>query len=342
MKFIPYVLAILAGLNTAMANGDQTLIEQAKALNLISDMADKTCTAAQSGGSSRQANVNASIDAQLGALVKILGDVKFTLAGDYTDESHTGVLKDQVLEAAKVTNDCKSHVFDKLVELLIPPGSVRSHSSIENSKTYGTTPQEAYLIATHPTKIWVKDVPILNFKYDNGISYLSAGIENKSEIPAKYMFIDLVNEKEGEPIARAKIINVKKSRYYKVSGPYGITIPANSTSYFPIISVQELSALLHAKNDISCLYDTSPEPIDFFEKSNAEANAYNSTPAAVLNYHPITAQVGLRLRVKYQTIFKESVTSYVMIFAHFTERNSKGWIWYPSTKKMGPIQCANA
>lgn len=54
---------------------------------------------------------------------------------------------------------------------------------------------------------------------------------------------------------------------------------------------------------------------------------------------PMVRQKGIRIKIKYDTIFEETVTNYALIYAHFTERYSKVWVFYPSTKKMAHIKC---
>jgi hypothetical protein len=185
-------------------------------------------------------------------------------------------------------------------------------------------------------------VSVFSFREDDAANFLSASLENQSDIPAQDVLIDLVNEKKGIPLTKASVIPVKKSNYNMMTNSNGITIPAKSTLDFPFISVAQLADLLGVKNDDYCLYDASPEPIDMVAKNGGFLESLEHMPPEIQGMQPSTQQVGLRLRIKYQTIFKQTVTNYVMVFAHFTEKGSKGWIWYPSTKKVGPVQCISA
>lgn len=308
---------------------------------MIRDAANDFCASAQTTGSSHEVNIKGLFEVKLGALVKKLGDGKASLAANFSQDAFAGVLRNQVLDSIKEANNCRKGVLELLIDRLLPVNKPNK-TVIENSKTYGSSPQDAYLIATHPTKVSVKDVTILSFIDDDAANFLSVSLENQSDIPAQNVLIDLVNDKKGVPLTSAQVIPVKKSNYYLTSGPSGITIPAKSISDFPFISVAQLANLLGAKNDDYCLYDASPTPIDAVAKNAGYLESLERMPTEIQGRQPSTQQVGLRLRIKYQTIFKQTVTNYVMVFAHFTEKDSKGWIWYPSTKKVGPVQCISA
>lgn len=342
MKLIQSMVVLLAALTVTSANADSTLAQQSEALKLIRETAKEFCNEAQTTGSSHEAKIKGSIELKLGALVKKLGDGNASLAADYSQDSFVGVLRSQVFDSIKEANNCRKEVLELLIDRLLPIDNKPNKTVIENSKSYGSSPQDAYLIATHPTKVSVKNVTILSFIYDDAANFLSASLENKSDIPAQNILIDLVREKKGTPLTKSHIYPVKKSKYYLASGPGGITIPANSISDFPFISVAQLAELLGAKNDDYCLYDASPEPIDVMTKNAGLLESLEHMPPELQGIQPSTQQVSLRLRIKYQTIFKQTVTNYVMVFAHFTEKGSKGWIWYPSTKKVGPVQCISA
>ncbi|WP_247841637.1 hypothetical protein [Pseudomonas sp. MWU12-3103b] len=157
MKFTILATTTLLIFFATPINAQQAAIKETDALDMIRKMAVDFCVEAQTAGSNHQAELKGSIDAKLGALVKKLGDAKIGLAADYSQESHVGVLRHQVLDAIKETNSCKRHVFDELVNRLLPVSSARNSSTTENSKKYGSSPQDAYLIATHPTKIQLRE-----------------------------------------------------------------------------------------------------------------------------------------------------------------------------------------
>lgn len=341
MKRIQSAVALLVAMTVSSANAESTILQQSEALKLIRETAKDFCNEAQTTGSSHEAKIKGSVEVKLGALVKKLGDGSASLAADYSQDSFVGVLRNQVLDSIKEANNCRKDVLELLIDRLLPINN-KPKTVIENSKAYGSSPQDAYLIATHPTKVSVKDVSILSFRDDDAANFLTASLENQSEIPAQDVLIDLVNDKKGTPLTKASVIPVKKSNYYLVADPNGITIPAKSILDFPFISVAQLANLLGAKNDDYCLYDASPEPIDVIAKNAGFLESLEHMPPEIQGMQPATQQVGLRLRIKYQTIFKQTVTNYVMVFAHFTEKGSKGWIWYPSTKKAGPVQCISA
>ncbi len=316
--------------------------EQSNALKLIMETANELCVDAQTSGSGHQASIKGEVDAKLVALVKRLGEAKGTLAADYQQQAFVGVLREQVLESIKAANTCKIHVFDVLSEKLLPSGSAHSEPVIENQRGSRLSPQDAYLIATHPTKVTVKELRFMRFQDDGGTNFLSVVLANESDIPAQNLMVDWVSEKSGVPLASAKVIPVKKSNYAKALGSAGIAISPKEDAYYPVVSVAELNNVLLGKNSAYCLYDASPSPIDPDASNKALFQEMSKEQGDTLAWHSSTKQIFVRLRVKYKTIFEQTVTNYAMVFVHIVEKGSEGPLWYPSTQSVAPARCISA
>lgn len=341
MKIINVVFAALAFISAGPALAQSTQSDQDRAIDLIIKMADELCVEAQTSGSATQANIKVELDAKLLALLKKLGEVEGSLAADYSRESFVGVLRGEVLESIKAANTCRMHVLDTLNDKLLPAGSAHPEPVIQNKHGSKLSPQDAYLVATHPTKVVLKELKFMRFLDDGGQNFLTAVLENESEIPAQGLVIDWVGEKKGVPLANAKVVAVKQSNYARALGSTGISISAKTSSYFPIVSVAELQKLILGENPDYCLYDASPDPIDPQVSNKAILEKMDSSGGALGGYSS-TSQVGVRLRIKYTTIFEQTVTRYPMVFVHLVEKGSTGLLWYPGSGKVGPARCIGA
>lgn len=339
INHLAFPLLVLLGASPVFAKDLQ--VEQSNAIKLIKETANELCVDAQISGSGHQAGIKGEVDAKLVALVKKLGEANGSLAADYSQDAFVGVLREQVLESIKAANTCKMHVFDVLTEKLLPSGSAHTEPVIEKQRGSRLSPQDAYLIATHPTRVVVKELKFMSFLDDGDTNFLSAVLANESEIPAQNVVVDWISEKKGVPLTSAKVVPFKKSNYAKALGSTGIAISPKSDSYFPLVSVAELNAFFLAKNSNYCLYDASPEPID--PAASHEALAREMDKAKVygetLAWHSSTQQIFVRLRIKYKTIFEQTVTSYAMVFVHLVEKGAEGPLWYPSTQSVAPARC---
>ena len=92
---------------------------QQLARDYILKAAKTICDDAPHGGGQSKTEVGAVIDVETAALVKKLLKADIRLSGNYENEAHYGVLKEQVLEAMKEANQCRIHVFDVLVDKLL-------------------------------------------------------------------------------------------------------------------------------------------------------------------------------------------------------------------------------
>ncbi|MGH8416260.1 MAG: hypothetical protein ACRER8_03055 [Pseudomonas sp.] len=194
--------------------------------------------------------------------------------------------------------------------------------------------QDAYLMATHPTKVLVEKVSIGSNIYDGYRRFLTVTLKNSSDLRAEDITVYPVREKENEPIAASKLIPVQRSLLYKKIGGRGITIDAGQQFEFPVVSIEEINTKLFpslAKGQY-CFYDASVEhPQNTWDKhSSSVADA-----ASVRNFFP----VALRLRIKYRTIFKQTITNYVVIFLVYGDTKRGHFAWYPSTLSTGALAC---
>ncbi|WP_143048351.1 hypothetical protein [Burkholderia sp. WP9] len=100
---------------------------------LISDMADRICVQAATGGTSRSANLQASVGAELSNLLRRLVNAKADVRAEAQGEIHSGVLPGQVLTAAEQANNCKL----KVLQILTPALLGRKTNGGNVQTTYG-------------------------------------------------------------------------------------------------------------------------------------------------------------------------------------------------------------
>jgi hypothetical protein len=96
-------------------------------------MADRICAQAATGGTSRSANLHASVGAELSNLLRRLVNAKADVRVEAQGEIHSGVLPDQVLTAAEQANNCKLKVLQILTPALL--GRTSNGGSVQT--TYG-------------------------------------------------------------------------------------------------------------------------------------------------------------------------------------------------------------
>jgi len=95
-----------------------TLEEQQKALELITQTADRICKdIAQRGSDTQRAG---SIEANLGLLTRALNAAGLSVSGRIANDEYQGVLREDLTAAIKGNQDCKLTVLKQLVEVLLP------------------------------------------------------------------------------------------------------------------------------------------------------------------------------------------------------------------------------
>lgn len=112
------ISAALFTLLVSIAHG-QSIDEQAKALNLITETADRICNVVSDKGTANSSEVKGDINVQLSRLASLLAAAGITGTASITNEAYQGPLRQDL---AKVLNDnatCKLQVFISLQNKLI-------------------------------------------------------------------------------------------------------------------------------------------------------------------------------------------------------------------------------
>jgi hypothetical protein len=97
----------------------ESLEKLTKALDLITDTADKICNIVRPEGSSQQMKVTGEVKAELGGLIKRLDDLGISGASNFETDEYEGVLQADLAVALQRNIECKLKIFQKLREKMI-------------------------------------------------------------------------------------------------------------------------------------------------------------------------------------------------------------------------------
>ena len=92
----------------------QPLDDQAKALKLITDTADRICNVVAAAGSSKSLEVQGQLKAELNGLASRLADVGISGAGKLNEEQYQNVLRQDLAGTLRDNAACKLKVFETL------------------------------------------------------------------------------------------------------------------------------------------------------------------------------------------------------------------------------------
>ena len=132
MRLMVRLLALVSPLVLLIpiaARADQ-FSSQVEALHAIRDTATSLCESVGQSGSATRESVSGKVGVQLPGITKKLLDLGVEGAGKLEDDQYQGVVRDQLADVIKHTTDCRKGVFDKLINVLIPPSPKMQESSV--------------------------------------------------------------------------------------------------------------------------------------------------------------------------------------------------------------------
>ena len=115
-KNLASIMSILAV--PSLSLGD-TLDQNQKALDLITDTAGKLCTMVRDSGELSSSKINGEINGQLNGLAAKLVSLGFKGGGEVANESFKGLVRGDLPTAIAKVDECRLRVFDKLEAKLI-------------------------------------------------------------------------------------------------------------------------------------------------------------------------------------------------------------------------------
>jgi hypothetical protein len=104
--------------------------DQQKQLEAITATADRICNVVTTEGSTESAKVSGEVKAELSGLAKRLANLGVSGTGAIDSSEYHGLLQQDLALALKDNASCKTHVFDKLIDKLVPS---QDHKSSENA-----------------------------------------------------------------------------------------------------------------------------------------------------------------------------------------------------------------
>ena len=110
MRTLAVVISVLFG----SAADAESLGDQANALKLITDTADKICNVVTAAGSSRNFDVEGQLKAELGGLASRLAGVGISGSGKLNEEQYQNVLRQDLAATLRDNAACKLKVFETL------------------------------------------------------------------------------------------------------------------------------------------------------------------------------------------------------------------------------------
>ncbi len=211
--------------------------------------------------------------------------------------------------------------------------------------------QEAFFVASHPTTVTVADLQFMSWFEDATTPFLTVVLDNKSDVPALDVSVDVLNERTGSSYSALRPFKLHESGVFKRLGARAISIAAKQQGEYPLLSVPDLWTQVHPEIPANyCPYDASISLIDETEASAAKLQSLLERRASDANSDDndgrlylkrVTQEIGTFLRIRYRTIFDQRVTSYAIVFIHYADTTGQGDVWYPSRKAVGSLRCIN-
>lgn len=100
----------------------ESLEAQAKALELITNTADRICNIISTKGEADSSEAKGNVTAQLNGLASKLADIGISGSGSINKEKYQNVLQQDLATALKDSAACKFKVFDSLQSKLLETG----------------------------------------------------------------------------------------------------------------------------------------------------------------------------------------------------------------------------
>ena len=104
---------------TAKSAPDEALARQKEALDVIQEFADNFCKTIPESGQNKSVEASVKAQAQLGALLSKLGDLRFEGAAKYESDEWQGPLRESLAAMVKDNQNCRLYIWRDLQTKLI-------------------------------------------------------------------------------------------------------------------------------------------------------------------------------------------------------------------------------
>src|ERR1700730_1790453 len=136
VTFLSFLAVWIAAFNSSAAFGQDA--ETKEALRLITETANQICQAPPLEQHSNGLDLSGDAKAKVGGLAGKLADLGIEGAAKYHSGHSAGVLQKDLITAILSGNDCRQHVFDTLVGILL-----NSTPGVPDADKTGTTKKNA-------------------------------------------------------------------------------------------------------------------------------------------------------------------------------------------------------
>jgi hypothetical protein len=139
------IVTILALVRLAMPSSVHAQ-DSARTVDTIKQATDTICGIVKDEGSQTQIEATGKIGGVLNNLIRRLIDIDASLSGNLARTEYQGVIREQLAEVLIRNTDCRQHVFDKLLALMVPTDAP-SHSATTSGNSVSQDSPTAEVIS---------------------------------------------------------------------------------------------------------------------------------------------------------------------------------------------------
>lgn len=172
--------------------------------------------------------------------------------------------------------------------------------------------QEALLVAQNPTILDVKDIQFIHF-HDELL--LVVNLKNTSKLPASDVKVEILNLHSAGTYKGLKPFVLTQNAMQREQAGFSLAIAPDSESTFPLSSLTDLGKKVINIPSDSCIYGAALKPDDL-------SNSAGLSPDEKFSGISIAHSIGVLLRVRYKSIFKQEHTLFNWVFIQTSDRRS--------------------
>lgn len=140
-----FITAFIAASIVSKANAVEDLDRQQKALNIISEFADKLCKEIPLKHEAAKIELDATAKAELKGVAKKVVGLGFDAAAKYTNSKESGILERDLVKALADNRDCRMQVWTDLNKKLLSRPSVSQSRPKQSNATQPSTPPSSII-----------------------------------------------------------------------------------------------------------------------------------------------------------------------------------------------------
>jgi hypothetical protein len=127
----------------------ENLDAQQKAIDLITNTADRICNVVSQKGEASGSEVGAKVNAELKGLASHLLVAGVSAEGSHKDDQYQGVLREHLADTLKDNTACRLKVFEDLKDKFLGSGSESSSPRSNNAELLGSKSSPRSTLSVH-------------------------------------------------------------------------------------------------------------------------------------------------------------------------------------------------